>query len=381
MTEAGSKREIVRGSLVATVLLLLIAGAIFRSAIATSLDSFTFDEAYHIGSGAVYIQTGDFRLNPEQPPLTKLWSGLYATLNGYKISPFHKFADKNAERDFVEQDAYVNNDLFRLQAQARTSMLALNGLLMFLFALAVWRVLGPAFAIGATLFLTIDPTVAAHMPVVMTDLPIALTSGTAIVLAARAFRTWNWTDLLLTALAAGLALSAKHSGIVTLASIGVVGLVMGVFFDRTADARARAGRAGAAAAVVVGAMIVLWGFYGFQYSETRLETEETFNRPLADKISDVISPLYREGLNVLDSGRLFPRHMFGVSPIRSERGPKVAPYRSAPLEKFIIPELRSISFPESSPQNFRSVCYFSVWPASHYLSPAALGRRRHRRSS
>jgi hypothetical protein len=303
-----------RRILFVAVLIAIVAAAIVRSSIATSLDSFTFDEAYHIGSGATYVQTGDFRLNPEQPPLTKFWSGAYATLKGYKISPFRPFADKSDERDFVEQDAYTNNDPVMLQAEARTAMFALNGLLMFLFALAVWRVLGPVFAAGATLILAIDPTVAAHMPVVMTDLPIALTSGIAIVLAARAFRTWNWFDLLLTGLATGLALSAKHSGIVTLGSIGLVGLAAAIFFSRGETAGTRAKRAAAVAAVVLGSIAVLWAFYGFHYRETPSLAEETFNRPLPDKISDVMSPVYRGGLNVLDRGRLFPRaYVWGLA--------------------------------------------------------------------
>jgi hypothetical protein len=43
--------------------------------------------------------------------------------------------------------------------------------------------------------LMIDPTVAAHWPVVMTDLPVALLSAISIVLATRAFRDWMWADL------------------------------------------------------------------------------------------------------------------------------------------------------------------------------------------
>ena len=51
------------------LLLLLVAGAIVRSAITTRLDGFTIDEAYHIAAGASYVRLGDFRINPEQPPL------------------------------------------------------------------------------------------------------------------------------------------------------------------------------------------------------------------------------------------------------------------------------------------------------------------------
>jgi hypothetical protein len=106
------------------------------------------------------VQTGDFRLNPEQPPLTKLWTGAYATLHGYTISPYRHFADKSDERDFVEEDAYVNNDPFALQSRARTSMFGLNALLIFCFALAARKVFGDMVAIAVTLFLAIDPTVA-----------------------------------------------------------------------------------------------------------------------------------------------------------------------------------------------------------------------------
>jgi hypothetical protein len=45
---------------------------ILRSAIATRLDSFDIDEAYHITAGVTYVRLGDYRLNPEHPPLIKL---------------------------------------------------------------------------------------------------------------------------------------------------------------------------------------------------------------------------------------------------------------------------------------------------------------------
>ena len=35
-------------------------------------DSATFDETAHLGAGVAYLETGDFRLNPEHPPLAKL---------------------------------------------------------------------------------------------------------------------------------------------------------------------------------------------------------------------------------------------------------------------------------------------------------------------
>jgi len=294
-------------ALVVIVILLIIAAAIVRSSITTGLDSFTYDEAYHVGSGANYWQTGDFRLNPEQPPLVKLWVGAYVTLLGFKTSEFRNLADKEEERDFVEQDAYVNNDLFVLQTRARTAMLALNGLLIFLFAIAAWRVFGPIAAVGSTLFFAIDPTVAAYMPVVMTDLPIALTSGIAILAAAKAFQSWKIFDLAVAAVGLGLALGAKHSGIITLIAVAVIGLGIAILFAKGAGIKGRLIRSAKVAAVVVGGVIVLWGMYGFHYYETPGVAEETFNRKLADKISDVRSPTYRAALSTVTTLHLFPR--------------------------------------------------------------------------
>ena len=59
-------------------LLLLVGGAIVRSAIATRLDGFTIDEAYHIAAGVSYVRYADFRINPEHPPLVKLWVGAFS---------------------------------------------------------------------------------------------------------------------------------------------------------------------------------------------------------------------------------------------------------------------------------------------------------------
>ena len=192
-----SSRTGRRRLIVISVLAMLIGLAIFRSAVVTSLDSFTYDEAYHIGAGVAYVKTGHFRLNPEHPPSVKLWVGAYLSLFQFNLSPYRKLVDKVDERQFVEDDVYNRNDHDVIQSRVRTAMFALNGLLLLGFALAVWRVFGDVLAMAATAFLAIDPTVAAHMPVVMTDLSVALLSGTAILLAMEAFRTWRAIDLVL----------------------------------------------------------------------------------------------------------------------------------------------------------------------------------------
>src|SRR6187549_2043491 len=240
------------------VILALIAAAIIRSSITTSLDSFTYDEAYHVGAGVAYVRTGDFRLNPEQPPVTKLWVGAYVSLFGYELSPYRTFSDKEDERDFVEQDAYFKNNPFALQTRARTAMFALNGILMLLFALAAWRIFGEIVAAGLTLFLAIDPTVAAHMPVVMTDLPIALASGIAVLTAAKAFQTWRIIDIVFAALGLGLALSAKHSGVIVVIAVALIGTAAALAAVRSLSWRVGLRRFAAVSGILIGSLIFLW---------------------------------------------------------------------------------------------------------------------------
>lgn len=308
--KAFSKRNLI---FFAAIVALIVA-AIVRSAISTSLDSFTFDEAYHIGAGATYVKTRDFRLNPEQPPLTKLWVGAYVAAHGYEISPFRSYADKSDEREFVETDAYFQNDPVILQHRARTAMFALNGLLLLFFAIAAWRVLGPVVSVAATAFLAIDPTVAAHLPVVMTDLPVALTSGTAILFAAAAFRSWKPLDLVLAALSLGLALGAKQSAVITLIAIGLAGVTAALIFARGSNIGTKIKRLGLVTAVIAGSILLLWSLYLFQFYETPGTTDETFNRPLATKIADVRSPVYRAALSAANATRILPRsYIWGMA--------------------------------------------------------------------
>lgn len=296
------------------MLFVIVAAAIIRSSIATGLDSFTFDEAYHVGAGTAYVKTGDFRLNPEHPPLVKLWVGAFVSSLGFQLSPYRPYADKGDERDTVESDVYLNNDPNEIQSRARMAMFVFNGLLLFLFAFAVWRSFGEVMAVAATLFLAIDPTVAAHFPVVMTDLPVALLSSAAVLYSVAAFRSWHIIDLVFAAAVLGLALGAKHSAIITAVAVALIGVAFVAFAGKGVKAIIRLKRVGMVSIVLIGALMVLWSLYGLRYNESPQFESEQFNRPLAEKISDLKSPLYREGLRIAAKAHLLPRaYVWGLA--------------------------------------------------------------------
>jgi hypothetical protein len=296
----------MRFSLFVWLVLLLVALGILRSAIATRLDGFTIDEAYHIASGVSYVRYQDFRLNPEHPPLVKLWVGSVIAATGFQGDTLRQFTDKPDERKFTERLVFRKNDPDSVQRRARAAMFVLNGLLLISVAFALERVFDGHVALGALLFLVIDPTVAAHWPVVMTDLPVALLSATAIVLATRAFRDWVWTDLAACSFFLGLDLAAKHSAPVVLLSVALIGTWLAFWQPLRQNDGSRAQRLLKIAGVLAGALVILWGFYFFRYAETRTG-EEAFNRPLADKIKDVNTSFYHAVLSGMAATHIVPR--------------------------------------------------------------------------
>jgi hypothetical protein len=168
------------------VLAIIIGAAIARSAVATRLDSLTVDESYHIAAGVSYVKMRDFRVNPEHPPLVMLWVGSLLSVTGFRLGPLRVFHDKPDERSFTTDAVFRQNDPDLVQRGSRIAMWTLNGLLFMALGISLRRCFGEGVALGTIVFLAIDPTIAAHLPVVMTDLPVALLSATSVVLAARA---------------------------------------------------------------------------------------------------------------------------------------------------------------------------------------------------
>ncbi len=296
----------IRPRLFFFLLILMVAGAIGRSAIATRVDDFTFDEAYHIAAGVSYVQRADFRINPEHPPLVKLWVGSLMSATGFHLSALRAFHDKYDERHFAEEDVFFHNDAESVQRRSRIAMWALNGLLLIFLALALRRSFGPGVALGTILFLAIDPTIAAHLPVVMTDLPVALLSATALVLATRAFRSWTWPDLVLCSAALGLALGTKHSAPVFYIFLGFTGCLLAMFAPGSGPTDSRVRRCAKVFSVLLGALVILWSLYFFRFTESSTASE-VFNRPLADKIGDLNSPVYRLVLTGMAATHVAPR--------------------------------------------------------------------------
>ncbi len=240
------------------LLLALVGFAIFRSHLGTRLDSFTLDEPYHLVAGTSYVRTGDFRLNPEHPPLMKLWLGA-SMPDSFKLRPFRPLNEKVEERDFTEETVFYDNDSAAAQARTRASMWTFHALLLLAFGLLIWRAAGLAWAAGALAFIALEPTLMAHAPVAMTDLPLALTLGIAAAAQALVISTWRWRWIAVFGFALGLALGAKHSALAGLIGLGATGCVAAIASGWRQGTRAVFVRFGKIAAAGLLGWILLWG--------------------------------------------------------------------------------------------------------------------------
>jgi hypothetical protein len=165
-------------------------------------------------------------------------------------------------------------------------------------------------AIGALAFLMIDPTVAAHLPVVLTDLPVTLLSSAAVLLAWTAFHWGRTVDVILAGLCLGLALGAKHTALIVVVAVSLLGVLMLLLKEKN-----RVRGLGQLLGVLLLAWITLWGLYRFRFNESPAGVD-LFNRTLSAKIADLHRPYLRNTVSFLADTRLLPRsYLWGLADI------------------------------------------------------------------
>ncbi len=293
-------------------LVLLAALAVLRSSIGTALDSFTIDEPWHIVAGTAYVRDGGRHLNPEHPPLVKLVVGA-AMPSDFTLPPEPALREKTQEREWVETAMFQANDEARAQAHARRAMWLFNGTLIAALGLLLWRAAGFAWAAGTLGFIAAEPTLGAHLPVAMTDGPLALTLAPAIVAAGLMAATWRWPWVIATGVFAGLALSTKHSALAGLLGVAIVlnaGIWAGLFKGGMQEGWSRQGKLIAAAAL---ALVLLWSHYGFRF-HADADGEDRFNLSMETKIEEVSTPALQTLIQLADTAHLLPRpYLWGLA--------------------------------------------------------------------
>jgi hypothetical protein len=223
----------------AALLLLLLA---LQGIIFITESSQTSDEAAHLSAGYSYLVAGDYRLNPEHPPLIKMLAAL-------PLLPLHldfpwgplweQSEEWNIGRLFVHENRVPNDTLLLL---ARLPVLALSIVLGWAIYRFARRLFGAPGGLLALAIWVLDPNVVAHSGLVTTDLGIAL----FIFLSVVAF--WAWIEspsplrLILFGLAVGGAFASKYTALWLPPILGAVALALVAAGDATPDRLFAGGR-------------------------------------------------------------------------------------------------------------------------------------------
>src|SRR5258706_10820927 len=251
--------------------------------ISLSGESATFDETSHVFAGVSYLETGDFRLNPEHPPLVKLIAAAPLALlhrgGGDYGSPLwtgRPVGEGDPHRSHAYQwglgfeflngphDSAPRRDPAVRLTPARCAILALGALLALVVYAWARELIDPPAGLLALALAVTSPTLMAHARLVTTDLPAAL-GFTATAWLAWRWLVWpSWPRAACAGAALGAAALIKFS-CALLAPLVVVLAALAVATGRLTVKRAAAG-IGLIAAI---AYVSLWAGYGFRFAASR----------------------------------------------------------------------------------------------------------------
>ena len=254
---------------------ILLAVFFLQLTLSSRQASITWDEDDHIFSGYESWKRGDFGLNPEHPPLLKMWATL-PLLNMPLRVPQVQNRDFKIEA-FLDGKAFLfknNADAILNRTRLMASLVAVA--LALLVFLAAQEMFGTWAGFIALFLVTFDPNILAHGAYVTTDTALTLGMFATVYAFYRYVKAPSAWRMVVAGLAAGFALCVKHTGILvypTLLLLAICELWIGR--GRAADADKASAQPGvgaratrfAVALVVISAisLTLLWACYGFRY--------------------------------------------------------------------------------------------------------------------
>jgi hypothetical protein len=310
---------------IGVVLLMMVLFA--QLAYEASRESATWDEANHIYAGYKAWVDADFGLNPEHPPLVKLLATIPLLRMPLKM-PALENRNFKIEAFLGGKDFVFLNDADKILFRSRVGPAILTLLLALLIFLAAREMFGTAPAFIALSLIAFDPNILGHGAIVTTDV------GFSTFLFATAYAFYRYVKrpsirrLLLMGVAGGLALAAKHTGILIFPMLFLLGLCELAWGGKKAPKGAanpvgrgkRALRlAGALAVAGILSIGVLWLFYGCRYAAR--PDGLAINPPLAEFVKDLENPREARAFLFLSQTHILPEsYVYGLADIRIMNG-------------------------------------------------------------
>ena len=175
----------------------------------------TIDEGSHLSSGYTYITTGDFRLNPEHPPLIKELSALPLLLLPIESPLNHPSWDEQNQWEFGRQFLYNNTvdaDLILLLGRLPIMLLSLLlGVFIYKWTSKLW---GRETGLIALFLYVFEQNILAHARYVTTDLAATLFFFLTMYFLDKYFGTFSRKNLLQFVVIFAIAQFVKFSAII-----------------------------------------------------------------------------------------------------------------------------------------------------------------------
>ena len=260
------------------------------------------DETVHLVAGYTYLATGDYRLNPEHPPLLKklaalpllsmsVWPAkLMAPGDGTASYPMLREAWAMSFTKPIAHWVFAHHLLFSLRddalrrvaadplhvpttvkyerrdflndtgamfRRARIAMMlpgVLLALVIFVWSRELWGWWAAAFSV---LLFCCDPNFIAHTGLVTTDVGVSLLMTTALYFFWRTSRKFTWLDATAFAIAFALAQVAKFSAVLMIPMLLILAVHRRKQLAQTAIVIALA---------AVTTVLAIWATYGFRFT-------------------------------------------------------------------------------------------------------------------
>jgi len=284
-----SPRELaLLGVIVATFVVLAWTGA--------RRNAPTWDEPAGIATGLAMWRHGDFRLDPEHPPLARLWATLPLTFDdSVRFDASGPAFDDAHTWEVAWNTLYVHNHPDSLVFPARAMVLGLGVALLLIVFFWARALFGSGPALVATALGALEPNLLAHSVNATTDLPATfcfVATSYALWRLTRRLTPWN---ALATAFGVAAAIFTKFSMLVLGPALVVV-LVLKVFGPGAWDSfrgalESRKARLVAASGVVVvtafACVSLAWGAYGGRWKASAPQLTERILNVSAEKRSKV----------------------------------------------------------------------------------------------
>ena len=280
----------------------------------------TWDEANHIYAGYKSWTGGDFGLNPEHPPLVKLFATAPLLSSPLKTPQLQDRYFKEEAflggKDFLYQND-ADGILFRTRMVTATLTLLL-AVIVFLATREMFQTAGAAFI--ALALLAFDPNLLAHGALVTTDVALSCFMFAAVYAFYRYVKAPSIWRLTVVGISTGLALAAKHTGALV---FPILFLLAACELVRQWTSTKRRGKSPGKEAFnviasLVGitgiALVVLWSFYGFRYAARPNGLQ--LNPPLAAYVQD-LKPHETWAISTMARWHVLPEsYLYGLADVR-----------------------------------------------------------------